>query len=178
MLSECAKPRVLAGTSGLLHQPCPEPAPSTPEKVDQTAVVTPTLSRYSSPPHKTKGLMLHKIMVYVSGDAHLSQAYPVILELLCVLMHFPLEAASHPSGFGSPGMLLWEEDSRTGKASSWYTGICCPWFHPWQTSTISCSTISLSLDKGSESKCLKLALKMKTYMPFSFWDLEEGWARV
>lgn len=65
MLSVCAKPRVLAGTSGLLHQPCPEPALSTPEKVDQTAVVTPTLSRYSSPPPKTKGLMLHKIMVYV-----------------------------------------------------------------------------------------------------------------
>lgn len=29
-----------------------------------------------------------------SGDAHLSQAYPVISELLGVLMHFPLEAAS------------------------------------------------------------------------------------
>lgn len=29
-----------------------------------------------------------------SGDTHLSQAYPVILALLCVLMHFPLEAAS------------------------------------------------------------------------------------
>lgn len=75
-------------------------------------------------------------------------------------------------------MLLWEGDSRTGKASSWYTGICCLWFHPWQTSIIDCSTISLSLDKGSESQCLKLALKMKTYMPFSLWDLEEGWARV
>ena len=75
-------------------------------------------------------------------------------------------------------MLLWEGDSRTGKANSWYTGICCPWFHLWQTSIIDCSTISLSLDKGSESKCLKLALKMKTYMPFSLWDLEEGWARV
>lgn len=32
-------------------------------------------------------------MIYVSGDAHLSQAYPVILELLGVLMNFPLEAA-------------------------------------------------------------------------------------
>jgi len=29
-----------------------------------------------------------------SGDAHLSQAHPVISELLGVLMHFPLEAAS------------------------------------------------------------------------------------
>ena len=54
MLSECAKPRVLAGTSGLLHQPCPEPAPPTSENADQTAVLTPTPSCYSSP-QKQKG---------------------------------------------------------------------------------------------------------------------------
>lgn len=64
MLSECAKPRVLAGTSGLLQQPCPEPAPPASENADQTAVLTPTPSCYSSPP-KTKGLMLHKTMMYV-----------------------------------------------------------------------------------------------------------------
>lgn len=29
-----------------------------------------------------------------SGDAHLSQAYPVILELPGVLMHFPLEVTN------------------------------------------------------------------------------------
>ena len=120
----------------------------------------------------------------LSGDAHLSQAYPVILELLCVLMHFPLEAASkHVSAqVILPALVhlvccFGKETLGQGKQVHG-TGICCPWFHPWQTSTISCSTISLSLDKGLESKCLKLALKMKTYMPFSLWDLEEGWARV
>lgn len=56
MLSECAKPRVLAGTSGLLQQPCPEPAPPTPENAGQTAVLTPSLSCYSPPaPTKQKG---------------------------------------------------------------------------------------------------------------------------
>ena len=33
-------------------------------------------------------------MTYVFGDAHVSQVYPVILQVLGVLMHFPLEAAS------------------------------------------------------------------------------------
>lgn len=33
-------------------------------------------------------------MSMFSGDAHLPQAYPVILELLGDLVHFPLEAAS------------------------------------------------------------------------------------
>lgn len=116
-----------------------------------------------------------------SGDDHLSQAYPVILELLGVPMHFPLEAA-HKHVLAQvllPAlvnliMLLLEGDSRTGKASSWYICICCPWFYPWQTSLIDCSTISLSLNKVSESKFLKLAPKMKTYLPFLLWDLGEG----
>lgn len=35
-LGECAMPRIPAGTSGLPHQPCPEPAPPTPENEGQT----------------------------------------------------------------------------------------------------------------------------------------------
>lgn len=67
MLSECAKPRVLAGTSGLLQQPqAPEPAPPYPENAGQTAVLTPSLSCYSPPPPQNKrALVLHKTMIYV-----------------------------------------------------------------------------------------------------------------
>lgn len=35
-------------------------------------------------------------------------------------------------------------------------------------------SILLSLEKAAESTCLKLALKMKAYMPFLLRDLEKG----
>lgn len=71
-------------------------------------------------------------------------------------------------------MLLLEGDSRTGKASSWYIRSRCLCFYAWQTLLINGSSISLSLDKISEFKCLKLALKMKAYMSFLLWDLQAG----
>lgn len=57
-----------------------------------------------------------------SGDAHLSQAYPLIIEILGVLMHFPLEAASkHVSAQGLLPALVnliccfWKETLEQGK---------------------------------------------------------------
>ena len=101
-------------------------------------------------------------------------------------MHFPLEAASkHVSAQvllpALINLIRWflEGDSGTGKASSWYLGVCCPGFtHGRHRQSVTVLSISLSLGKGSESKCLKLALKMKNDMLFLLWDLEEGWARV
>lgn len=96
-------------------------------------------------------------------------------------MHFPLEAASkHVSAqviFPALVHLVCCFGKETlGQESVHGTQVSAvPGFTPRADIEQSdCSTISLSLDKGSESKCLKLALKMKTYMPFSLWDLEGG----
>lgn len=71
---------------------------------------------------KQKGLGCTRPRFMFSGDARLSQAYPVISELLSVLMHYLLEAASKhvlaqvlPPALVNPIHCFWKETLGPGR---------------------------------------------------------------
>lgn len=85
-----------------------------------------------------------------SGDAHLSQVYPVVLQVLGVLMHFPLEAASKHvlaqvllPALDNLICCFWKETLGRGKQVHG-TCISHPGFYPWQTLLINHSTLYLT----------------------------------
>lgn len=74
---ECARPRILAGPSGFPHQPCPEPAPPTPEDAGQTQLCSQPPCPAATLLPQTKGLGLYKTTIYVF------RGHPFVPSLSC-----------------------------------------------------------------------------------------------